>query len=189
MVIFGISHSMHTLNPESRLHFVLKSRIPPFKENKANRPSCSLRGRRKKGRERGREKSTTPFFPFSLSPTPFDAEKQPRPQGAFPWPGKSALGTRLAEKLYGDPHGSLNFNEHNWTSPIPGVQVVERSVQMVGSELNCTRAKRGKKTGDWMGLPPGFFPWQFFACALLSERLKQAKLKNCKWLTTAWLWW
>ena len=29
--------------------------------------------RRKKGRERGREKSTPPFFLFSLSPTPFDA--------------------------------------------------------------------------------------------------------------------
>ena len=51
--------------------------------------SCSsLRGRRKKGREMGREKSTKegkgngafpslpyppPFFPFSLSPTRFDA--------------------------------------------------------------------------------------------------------------------
>ena len=39
----------------------------------------SRRGRRKKGRGRGREKSTTfsplppPFYPFFLSPTPFDA--------------------------------------------------------------------------------------------------------------------
>ena len=35
----------------------------------------SMHGRPKKGKGRGREKSTNPppFFPFSLSPTPFDA--------------------------------------------------------------------------------------------------------------------
>ena len=89
MVILGISHSMHTLNPESCLHFALKSRIPPFKYNKANLPFCRK----------------------AIS----------RPQGAFPWPGKSALGTRLAEKLNGNPLGSLDFKEYNWKSPIPGV--------------------------------------------------------------------
>ena len=40
MVIFGISHFMHTLNPVACLHFALKSRIPPFKYNKANLPFC-----------------------------------------------------------------------------------------------------------------------------------------------------
>jgi len=29
--------------------------------------------------------------------------------------------------------------------PVPGVQIVERGVQMVGSEFKRTRAKRGKK--------------------------------------------
>ena len=54
---------------------------------------------------------------------------------------------------------------------------------MVGSELNRTRRKRGKKTrGEWGEFPPFslsslfrfFFPRQFLERALLSERLEQA---------------
>ena len=45
---------------------------------------------------------------------------------------------------------------------------------MVGSELNCTPGKRGKKNERRMGRI--FF--EFFSRVLLSERLEQAMLAN-----------
>ena len=72
MVIFGISHSMHTLNPKSCLHFALKSRIPSFKYNKANLPFCrkatsspgrfSLAREKRPGNEVGRKTKWKPSW-------------------------------------------------------------------------------------------------------------------------------
>ena len=59
----------------------------------------------------------------------------------------------------------------------------QQGVQMVGSELDRTRRKRGGKKKGRLGLlfsrysiPSFFFPRQFFARILLSEHLEQANI-------------
>ena len=44
--------------------------------------------------------------------------------------------------------------------PVPGVQIVECGVRMVGSELNRTRRKRGKKNEVRVGRVPSLFRLQ-----------------------------
>ena len=43
-------------------------------------------------------------------------------------------------------------------SPVPGVQLIECGVRMVGSELNRTQRKRGGKNEGSVGRVPSLFP-------------------------------
>ena len=67
-------------------------------------------------------------------------------------------------KILLNPQILPNKNMLPLRQPFSGVQIVERAVQMLGSELNCTPGKRGKI----------FFLGKLFSRALLSERLEQA---------------
>ena len=51
-----------------------------------------------------------------------------------------------------------NYTEQNelyFGQPVPGIQLVERSGQMVGSKLNCTPGKQEEKNGGEWGESKG----------------------------------